>query len=74
MRVKSLVWEWCDSEQNAQTSFGTYSVFLIGKLWRISFCWGIAYQSMGKFDEEDAAKAAAQSDFERRVRECLEVE
>lgn len=76
MKVKQLVWALfdaeSDTEQVADTSFGRYIVFLAGKLWRLSFNWGMTHQSMGKFDNEAAAKAAAQADFERRVRECLE--
>jgi hypothetical protein len=68
IKVKQLVW---DDDDGAVTPFGDYHAIQIDGDPR----WWMQHETMDgwlKFDTIDQAKAAAQSDFERRVMECLE--
>ena len=75
VKVKPLVWEGCSTSMTAESSFGEYLVELDGQCG-----WGfwvpsqdIDYDPKGGFHETlDAAKAAAQADYETRIRSALE--
>lgn len=76
--VEQLVWSEYDDEQGAPdrwdaeaASFGVfYSIELQHDSFRVVFDHE-AVGAIGAFHTIDEAKAAAQADFERRVRECL---
>lgn len=70
MKPKKLNWR----NGIAETPFGPYSIATT-KLWDdqerrvLRFCWT---WKIGEYLSEAEAQAAAQADFERRVRECFE--
>lgn len=76
--VKQLVWSEYDDEQSVPdrwdaeaASFGVfYSIELHHDRFRVIFDHEDV-GAIGSFQDLDEAKAAAQADFERRVRECI---
>lgn len=73
VKVKPLRWT---SKSYAETPFGKYLVvredWSDGQdFWFVCFA-GKPYAKCGEHGSEEAAKAAAQADYERRIREALE--
>ncbi len=74
-RVKRLVWHSGDPAYGGQFSFTNVDCYSVvggrsDQKWDIYL--DMAPSDHGPFDTLEEAKAAAQADFERRVRECLE--
>lgn len=73
-KVKALVWDVRDVGLIISLAkIASYVVWALdgGRYALHTIAWG-GESTMGEYETEDAAKAAAQADFERRVRECLE--
>lgn len=68
MKPKQLIWR----NGRAVTPFGVYQV--VKSTTRKAWWFGFRTEWQGDFRTKKAAQAAAQADFERRVRECLEVD
>jgi len=72
-QIKPLVWELCGLEgsMDAHASIGVFSVWKprFAQHW-VAQCNGILIK---KAESEGEAKAACEAEYERRVRECLEL-
>ena len=75
MKVKQLEWVYNEgaNEWRAETDFGDYVVGRFKAAWIFGNTQGGWYGHRNPVSE-DAAKASAQADFERRVMACMEVE
>jgi hypothetical protein len=69
VRVKPLVWRKQDSAWNAETPFGLYDITRYGKYWGVYLHNSLVAEPDGDAAE---AKAAAQADYEERIRSALE--
>ena len=71
VRVKSLVWrKYRNGDAEAVTEFGDLYTAYVGGAWRMT-----RNGNAGKFTQAgenvEAAKSAAQADYERRILSCL---
>lgn len=67
VKVKPLVWECPYGFETAQTPWGRYGV----SQWEDGWIWGWN-GDVTRAESEDAAKAAAQADYESRILAALE--
>lgn len=68
-KVKPLAWGELDL---ASTPFGVYKLHKGYKLLNGIYALQFHGFTVGQFKEKEAAKAAAQADYERRIKEALE--
>lgn len=73
MKIKSLEWKRDYSWAAAQTEVGNYKLLAHHNGFSLDLVRGERYKNLGlSFKTEKEAKKAAQEDFEKRVKRCIE--
>ena len=76
-KIKQLEWEFYGTYYSAETPVGHYVILQGDELYLESFLtYTLTYNGnlIADFNRFEEAKAAAQADFEKRVKECLDYE